>query len=79
MVLSFIRLKILIKILKNLICNFNYAKTVCFISGFVSLFLIKLRTCFINLYDLCKLVILPNNNFNNHTYSKKGVNTYEEI
>jgi hypothetical protein len=30
-------------------------------------------------YDLCKLVILPNNNFNNHTYSKKGVNTYEEI
>lgn len=46
---------------------------------FVYLFLIKLRTCFINLYDLCKLVILPNNNFNNNTYSKKGVNTYEEI
>lgn len=45
---------------------------------FVSLFLIKLRTCFINLYDLCKLVLLPNNNFNNHTYSKKGVNSYDK-
>ena len=46
---------------------------------FLVLLSVKLRTCFINLYDLCKLVILPNNNFNNHTYSKKGVNTYEEI
>lgn len=46
---------------------------------FVYLFLIKLRTCFINLYDLCKLVILPNNHSNNYTSSKKGVNTYEEI
>ena len=68
------------KILKNMICNFNHAKTVCFISGFCFfLLLIKLRTCFINLYGLCKLVILPNNNFNNHTYSKKGVNSNEEI
>lgn len=67
------------KILTNMICNFNHAKTVCFISGFCFFILIKLRTCFINLYDLCKLVILPNNNFNNNTYSKKGVNTYEEI
>lgn len=46
---------------------------------FLVLLLVKLRTCFIKLYDLCKLVLLPNNNFNNHIYSKKGVNSNEEI
>lgn len=46
---------------------------------FLVLLLVKLRACFINLYDLCKLILLPNNNFNNHTYLKKGVNSYEEI
>lgn len=45
---------------------------------FLVLLSVKLRTCFINLYDLCKLVLLPNNNFNNHTYSKKGVNSYDK-
>ena len=46
---------------------------------FLVLLSVKSRICFINLYDLCKLILLPNNNFNNNTYLKKGVNSYEEI
>lgn len=34
---------------------------------FLVLLSVKLRTCFINLYDLCKLVLLPNNYSSSHT------------
>lgn len=70
------------KILKNLTCNIMglfMRKLFVLTVVFVSLLLIKLRTCLFNLYDLCKLVLLPNNYSNNHTSSKKGVDICEEI
>lgn len=79
MILNFIRIKIPMRILKSLSFRIFMRKLFVYLGIFLVLLSVKLRTCFINLYDLCKLILLPNNNFNNHTYSKKGVNSYEEI
>ena len=70
------------KILKNLTCNLMglFMRKLFVLSVvFVFLLLIKLRTCFIKLYGLCKSVLLSNNHSNNYTSSKKGVNSNEEI